>query len=66
VLSVKIRDGVTIGMSYSYTGNKYRGLFSFGDTEAEVREKACAIWLRSNIRDIRRRFAKKSRKYNQK
>jgi hypothetical protein len=33
-------SGKTItGMSYSYTGDEYKGLFSFGDTEEKAKEK---------------------------
>ena len=51
------------GMSYSYTGGEYKGLFSYGNTEEEVREKACNIWLSLNIERIRKRYKKYTRKY---
>lgn len=33
VYKVTIQRGVAVGMIYGYTGEEYRGLFSFGDTE---------------------------------
>ena len=51
------------GMSYSFTGDEYRGLFSFGDTEEDVREKACNIWLSQNIERLRIKYKKYTRKY---
>jgi hypothetical protein len=51
------------GMSYSYTGDEYKGLFSFGDTEEEVKEKACNIWLSQNIERLRIKYRKYTRKY---
>lgn len=52
------------GMSYAFTDDKYRGLFSYGDTEEKVREKACNIWLSENIERIRIRYKKYTRKYH--
>jgi hypothetical protein len=58
-------SGKTItGMSYSYTGDEYRGLFSFGNTEQEVKEKACNIWLSQNIKRLRMKYKKYTRKYH--
>lgn len=51
------------GMSYSYTGDEYKGLFSYGETEGEVREKACNIWLSHNIERLRIKYKKYTRKY---
>ena len=56
---------IITGMSYSYTGDEYRGLFSYGDTEEEVRAKACNIWLSQNIERLRIKYKKYTRKYRQ-
>ena len=49
-------DEVITGMSYGYSGSEYSELFSFGNTEAEVREKACKIYLNKIIKDIRKKY----------
>ena len=51
------------GMSYSYTGKEYRDLFSIGNTENEVRQKACHIWFLNNIEQIKKKYRKYTRKY---
>lgn len=51
------------GMSYSYMGAEYRNLFSLGDTEDEVREKACNIWIEHNIDRLRKKYRKYARRY---
>lgn len=51
------------GMSYGFTGNEYKGLFSFGDTKEEVKEKAMNVYIKKEIENIRKRYKKHSRKY---
>jgi hypothetical protein len=61
VYSVTTTNGTVTGMKIGYDENEYRGLFSFGNTEAEVKEKACKIYLQNNIEAIRKKYAKSSR-----
>ena len=57
------RGSYCTGMSYGYTGDEYKGLFSFGDTEQEVKEKAMNVFIQKEIENIRKRYKKYSRKY---
>ena len=58
VYSVTTTNGTVTGMKIGYDEDEYRGLFSFGDTEAVVKEKACKIYLQTNIEAIRKKYAK--------
>lgn len=51
------------GMRYGYTGDEYRGLFSYGDTEDDVRNKASKIYLLTNINEIRKKYYRYSRNH---
>lgn len=57
------RGEFVTGMSYGYSNDAYRGLFSLGDTEEEVRDKAMRIYMRQNIEYFREKYKKYSRKY---
>jgi hypothetical protein len=57
------RGSYITGMSYGYTGSEYKGLFSFGDTAEQVKEKAMNIYINKEIESIRKRYKKYSRKY---
>lgn len=57
------RGSYCSGMSYGYTGSEYKGLFSFGDSEQDVKDKAMNIYIKKEIDNIRKRFKKYSRKY---
>lgn len=61
VHSITTIGGITTGMSYGYDENEYSGLFSLGDTEQDVKEKACKIYLQTNIEAIRKKYRKYSR-----
>lgn len=50
------------GMSYSYNNDDYRGLFYFGDTADEVRDKAMKIYFQKNMDGIREKYKKYSRR----
>jgi hypothetical protein len=56
IYSVTTTDGTVTGMQVGYNEDEYRGLFSFGDTEADVKEKACKIYLQTNIEAIRIKY----------
>jgi hypothetical protein len=49
-------------MSYSYNDDDYRGLFYFGDTVDEVRDRAMKIYFQKNMDSIREKYKKYSRK----
>lgn len=61
VLSVTKEGNTVVGMSYSFTGDEYSGLFHFGQTESEVRNEAARIYIETNIDKIRKRYKKYSR-----
>jgi len=63
IYSVTTTNGTVTGMEIGYDEDEYRGLFSFGDTEAVVKEKACQIYLENNINLIRKKYAKYSKKF---
>ena len=51
------RSGDTVtGMKYGYDFPEYRGLFFFGNTEHDVREKAARIYIKTNIESIRKKY----------
>ena len=58
IYSVTTTNGTVTGMEIGYDEDEYRGLFSFGDTKAVVKEKACQIYLQTNIEAIRKKYAK--------
>jgi len=64
VYSVTKTNGTVTGMKLGFDEDIYRGLFSFGNTEADVKEKACKIYLQANIESIRKKYRKYSRKNN--
>ena len=51
------------GMSYGYNDDAYKGLFTFGDSEEDVRNKAMKIYFERNMEWIRSKYKKYSRKY---
>ena len=63
IYSFTTTNGTVTGMKIGYDEDEYRGLFSFGDTEAVVKKKACKIYLETNIESIRKKYAKYSKKF---
>lgn len=59
--SITTSGGYVTGMGYYYSGKEYSDLFDFGDTEADVKEKACKIYLQTNIEAIRKKYKKYSK-----
>lgn len=53
-------------MSYEYYNDAYKGLFTFGDTEDEVRDRAMKIYFKNNMDFIRVKYKKYSRRYKTK
>ncbi len=45
IYSVTKMSSVVVGMSIGYDEDKYSGLFSFGDTEDEVKKKAEHVYI---------------------
>ena len=63
IYSFTTTNGTVTGMKIGYDEDEYRGLFSLGDTEQDVKEKACKIYLQTNIESIRKKYAKYSKKF---
>lgn len=61
--SVTTSGGTVIGMKYSYNHNEYSGMFNYGDTEKDMKDKAERIYIKTNIDQIRKRYVKYSKKY---
>lgn len=58
VYKVTMQRGVVVGMIYGYTGEEYRGLFSFGDTEEDVHYKAMMIYMRKEVERLKNKRRK--------
>ena len=63
IYSFTTTNGTVTGMKIGYDEDEYRGLFSLGDTEQDVKEKACKIYLETNIESIRKKYVKYSKKF---
>ena len=63
IYSFTTTNGTVTGMKIGQDEDEYRGLFSLGDTEQDVKEKACKIFLENNIESIRKKYAKYSKKF---
>ena len=63
IYSFTTTNGIVTGMEIGYDEDEYRGLFSLCDTEQEVKEKACKIYLENNINLIRKKYSKYSKKF---
>ena len=63
IYSFTTTNGTVTGMKIGYDEDEYRGLFSLGDTEQDVKEKACQIYLQTNIESIRKKYVKYSKKF---
>lgn len=58
------RGSIVTGMSYGYSSPEYAGLFSFGDTEEDVLNKAMRIYMEKEVQ--RRKLQReKSRRQKQ-
>ena len=57
-------NGTMTGMSYGYDSDDYKGLFSYGDSELDVKYKAFYVYMENNIGKIREKYKKYSRKTN--
>lgn len=55
VYSITTTRGVVTGMSYGYSSPDYREVFSFGDTEEDVREKAMRIYMEKEVKRRRKK-----------
>lgn len=61
--TTSLRGEFVTGMSYGYNDDAYKGLFDFGDSEDEVRDKAMRIYFEKNMEHISHKYRKYSRKY---
>ena len=48
--SITRTDDCITGMSYGFDEDEYRGLFDFGDTEEEVKNKAARIYIEGYLK----------------
>lgn len=64
--TTRLGEEYITGMSYGYNNDAYKGLFTFGDTADEVRERAMKIYFKNNIDFIRDKYKKYSRRYKTK
>lgn len=64
VYSITMRGRVVTGMSYGYNSDDYKHLFSFGDSEEDVRNKAARIYMEKEV--ARRRNKKRKQHENKK
>lgn len=58
VYSITTKRGMVTGMSYGYTGEEYRGIFSLGDTEEDVHYKAMMIYMRKEVERLKNKRRK--------
>ena len=61
IYSVTRENGMTVGMAIGANSSLYCGLFTMGDTENEVINKAIRIYYETHIDKIRADFKKYSR-----
>jgi hypothetical protein len=63
IYSVTRTNGVVTGMSIGFNDNWCSGLFSYGDTEQDVKEKAARKYIQCHIEWIRKKYYKYTRIY---
>lgn len=51
--SISFPEGVVTGMRIGYSEDCYADLFSFGDTEEEVKRKASHIFMEQRIKEMK-------------
>jgi len=49
IYSATTTDGITTGMRYGYSDDKYSSLFCFGDTEQDVKKRAERIYIKDYL-----------------
>ena len=59
IYSITTSNGTVTGMKTGYNEDEYKGIFSYGDTEADVKQKAFKIYLQTNIVAIRKKYGRK-------
>ena len=55
VYSITTTRGLVTGMSYGISGEEYRNIFSLGDTEEDVHEKAMKIYMQKEIERLKQK-----------
>ena len=63
IYSITKTGDIITGMSYGFDDSEYRGLYSLGDSEQIVKEKACRIYMNGKIEYFRKRYKRHSVKY---
>lgn len=53
ILSITNTDGISTGIRYCFNDLDYSDLFSFGDTEEDVINKAVKIYIEKQIKILR-------------
>lgn len=59
VYSITTTRGVVTGMSYGYKSDDYKHLFSLGDTEEDIRNKAMKIYMEKEVKRLKYKRDKK-------
>ena len=54
--TTSLRGEFVTGMSYGYNDDAYKGLFTFGDTKEEIRDRAMRIYFEKNMEYIRYKY----------
>lgn len=63
IISVTTHNNINTGMCIGTNGGKYANIFNYGDTEETVYQKSVNIFLYDNIRQIRNKYQKYTRKH---
>lgn len=61
ILSISTQGDLVVGMTIGYDDDAYSGIWSFGNSENDVLQKAGNIYLKENIDYIRKRYKKYSK-----
>jgi hypothetical protein len=62
IYSVTRTNDIVTGMQYGCDDEGYSNIFSIGDTEEDMKDKACKVWLSKNIEWVRKKYKKYSLK----
>lgn len=58
IISVTRCGDDIVGMRVGYDEDEYRHIFSYGDTEEDVKNKAARIYIETNMDRLRKRYKK--------
>ena len=54
IISVTKENGFNVGMSIAYSDSKYKGLFTFGETEEQVIKRAEHIYIADYLQALKK------------